>query len=81
MVFAASMKISQSLGPPSLPFNHLIRSSHLTALIKCARIIFSPTSPISRHSLLYLVMKSSTLSWSFLHMFRQSAGSLVCLRC
>ncbi|KAJ0869454.1 hypothetical protein HanRHA438_Chr11g0489331 [Helianthus annuus] len=75
------MKVSQSLGPPSLPFTRLIRSSHLTALIKCARIIFSPTSPISKHSLLYLVIKSSTLSWSRRHMFRQSAGSLACLRC
>ncbi|KAJ0764438.1 hypothetical protein HanPI659440_Chr08g0292201 [Helianthus annuus] len=56
------MKVSQSLGPPSLPFNRLIRSSHFTTLMKCARIIFSPTSPISRHSLLYLVLNSSTLS-------------------
>ncbi|MFS8001942.1 hypothetical protein Hanom_Chr13g01196231 [Helianthus anomalus] len=62
MVFAASMKVSQSLGPPPRPFILLIKSSHLTALIKCARIIFSPTSPISKHSLLYLMMKSSTLS-------------------
>ncbi|KAJ0466687.1 hypothetical protein HanIR_Chr14g0674951 [Helianthus annuus] len=64
------MKVSQSLGPPSLPFTLLIRSSHLTALMKCARIIFLPTSPISKHSLLYLVIKSSTLSWSLRHMFK-----------
>ncbi|KAJ0765974.1 hypothetical protein HanPI659440_Chr08g0309991 [Helianthus annuus] len=81
MVLAASMKVSQSLGPPSLPFTLLIRSSHLIALMKCARIIFSPTSPISKHSLLYLVIKSSMLSWSLRHMFKQSAGSLVCIRC
>ncbi|KAJ0776134.1 hypothetical protein HanLR1_Chr02g0042131 [Helianthus annuus] len=75
------MKVSQSLGPPSLSFTRLIRSSHLTALMNGARIIFSPTSPISRHSLLYRVMKSSTLSWSRRHIFKQSAESLVCLRC
>uniref|UniRef100_A0A251VMQ9 Uncharacterized protein n=1 Tax=Helianthus annuus TaxID=4232 RepID=A0A251VMQ9_HELAN len=62
MVLAASMKVSQSLGPPSRPLILLTRSSHLTARMKCARIIFSGMSPISRHSLLYLVMKSSTLS-------------------
>ena len=78
---AAVISLSHVFGMPSRPERHRINSSHRTPWRKPARMRSSLTPPMSRASLLNLVMKSSRDSFSRRRTCRMSAGSRLWRRC
>ncbi|KAJ0886665.1 hypothetical protein HanRHA438_Chr09g0382051 [Helianthus annuus] len=75
------MTSSHFLGNPSLPEMVMIISLSLTARMKWFRAIWSATSPISRHSLLYRMTNASSDSSSLRQMFMTSNESRSWRRC
>ncbi|KAJ0471087.1 hypothetical protein HanIR_Chr14g0725871 [Helianthus annuus] len=75
------MTSSHFLGKPSLPEMVMIISLSLTARMKWFRAIWSATSPISRHSLLYRTTNASSDSSSLRQMFMTSNESRSWRRC
>ncbi|MFS7904901.1 hypothetical protein Hanom_Chr01g00041461 [Helianthus anomalus] len=69
------MSLSHSFGIPSLPVIVLMRLSQRMAFLKWQRMSCSFTPPISKHSLLKRVMKSSRPSPSLRQMSSTSAVS------
>ncbi|MFS8005645.1 hypothetical protein Hanom_Chr13g01239751 [Helianthus anomalus] len=75
------MTSSHFLGKPSLPEMVIIISLSLTARMKWFRAIWSATSPISRHSLLYRTTNASIDSSSLRQTFMMSNESRSWRRC
>ncbi|KAJ0614591.1 hypothetical protein HanIR_Chr02g0064141 [Helianthus annuus] len=69
------MTSSHFLGKPSLPEMVITICLSLTALMKWFRAIWSCTSPISRHSLLYRTTNASKDSSSLRQIFITSNES------
>ncbi|KAJ0755040.1 hypothetical protein HanPI659440_Chr09g0353481 [Helianthus annuus] len=75
------MTSSHFLGKPSLPEMVMTICLSLTALMKWLRAIWSATSPISRHSLLYRTTNASIDSSSLRQIFMTSIESRSWRRC